>query len=79
MIWYGRKEKRTTWLILNENNFNNKYFKLSLMNRPDPNKDKMSPEISVLIRKNSHELITYYIPSAKFFIGIFFANERKHP
>jgi hypothetical protein len=24
-------------------------------------------------------IITYYIPSAKFFIGIFFANERKHP
>jgi hypothetical protein len=24
-------------------------------------------------------LITYYIPSAKFFIGNFFANERKHP
>jgi hypothetical protein len=22
---------------------------------------------------------TYYIPSAKFFVGIFFANERKHP
>jgi hypothetical protein len=25
------------------------------------------------------EIITYYIPSAKFFIGIFFFNERKHP
>jgi hypothetical protein len=49
------------------------------MNRPDPNKDKMSPEISVLIRKNSHELITYYIPSAKFFIGIFLLmNENIH-
>jgi hypothetical protein len=24
-------------------------------------------------------LITYYIPSAKFFIVKFFANERKHP
>jgi hypothetical protein len=23
--------------------------------------------------------VTYYIRSAKFFIGIFFANERKHP
>jgi hypothetical protein len=26
-----------------------------------------------------NQLITYYIPSAKFFIGNFFANERKHP
>jgi hypothetical protein len=26
-----------------------------------------------------NEIITYYIPSAKFFIGNFFANERKHP
>jgi hypothetical protein len=25
------------------------------------------------------QIITYYIPSAKFFIGIFFANERQHP
>jgi hypothetical protein len=24
-------------------------------------------------------LITYYIPRAKFFIGKFFTNERKHP
>jgi hypothetical protein len=24
-------------------------------------------------------IITYYIPSAKFFIGKFFANEQKHP
>jgi hypothetical protein len=45
----------------NENHmvdFNNKYFKLTLINRPYPNNDKMSPEISVLIiRKNSHEVI----------------------
>jgi hypothetical protein len=27
------------------------------MNRLYPNNDKMSPEISVLIRKNSHEVI----------------------
>jgi hypothetical protein len=27
------------------------------MNRPYPNNDKMSHEISVLIRKNSHEVI----------------------
>jgi hypothetical protein len=27
------------------------------MNRPYPNNDKMSPEISVLIRKNSPEVI----------------------
>jgi hypothetical protein len=27
------------------------------MNRPYPNKDKMSLEMSVLIRKNSHEVI----------------------
>jgi hypothetical protein len=27
------------------------------MKRPYPNNDKMSPEISVLIRKNSHEVI----------------------
>jgi hypothetical protein len=27
------------------------------MNRPYPNDDKMSPEICVLIRKNSHEVI----------------------
>jgi hypothetical protein len=27
------------------------------MNRPDPNDDKMSPEISVFIGKNSHEVI----------------------
>jgi hypothetical protein len=33
------------------------YFKLTLMNRPYPNNDKMSPKISVLIRKNSHEVI----------------------
>jgi hypothetical protein len=26
-----------------------------------------------------NEIITYYIPSAKFFIGNVFANERKHP
>jgi hypothetical protein len=26
-----------------------------------------------------NEIITYYIPSAKFFIGNFFADERKHP
>jgi hypothetical protein len=45
------------WYILNENNFNNKYFKLTLMNRPYPNDDKMSPEISVFIGKNSHEVI----------------------
>jgi hypothetical protein len=45
----------------NENHmvdFNNKYFKLTLINRPYPNNDKMSPEIRVLIiRKNSHEVI----------------------
>jgi hypothetical protein len=33
------------------------YFKLTLMNRPDPNNDKISPKISVLIRKNSHKVI----------------------
>jgi hypothetical protein len=27
------------------------------MNRSYPNNDKMSPEISVLIRKNAHEVI----------------------
>jgi hypothetical protein len=27
------------------------------MNRPYPNNDKMSPEISVLIRENSHLVI----------------------
>jgi hypothetical protein len=27
------------------------------MNRPCPNDDNMYPEISVLIRKNSHEVI----------------------
>jgi hypothetical protein len=32
-------------------------FKLTLMNRLYPNNDEMSPEISVLIRKNSHEVI----------------------
>jgi hypothetical protein len=26
-----------------------------------------------------NEIITYYIPSANFFMGNFFANERKHP
>jgi hypothetical protein len=31
------------------------------------------------LRKMENYLITYYIPSAKFFIGNFFANERKHP
>jgi hypothetical protein len=27
------------------------------MNRPYPNNDKMSPEVTILIRKNSHEVI----------------------
>jgi hypothetical protein len=27
---------------------------------------------------NRVDIFTYYIPSAKFFIGKFFANERKH-
>jgi hypothetical protein len=27
------------------------------MNRPYPNNDKISPKISVLIRKNSHKVI----------------------
>jgi hypothetical protein len=27
------------------------------MNRPYPNNDKMYPEISILFRKNSHEVI----------------------
>jgi hypothetical protein len=30
----GREKKRIIWWILNENNFNNKYFKLTLMNHP---------------------------------------------
>jgi hypothetical protein len=30
---------------------------LTLMNRPYPNNDKMFPEISVLMCKNSHEVI----------------------
>jgi hypothetical protein len=32
-------------------------YKLTLMKRPYPNNDKMSAEVSVLIRKNSHEVI----------------------
>jgi hypothetical protein len=31
------------------------------MNRPYPNNDKISPEISVLIRKNSHKVIRVVI------------------
>jgi hypothetical protein len=53
------------WYILNENNFNNKYFKLTLMNRLYPNDDKMSPEISVFIGKNSHEVITKTVQSCR--------------
>jgi hypothetical protein len=35
----------------------NTYFKMTLMNRPYPNNDKMFPEISVLIRKSCHEVM----------------------
>jgi hypothetical protein len=41
--------------LLNENNFNNKYFKLPLVNHED--NDKMSLKISVLICKNFHEVV----------------------
>jgi hypothetical protein len=30
-------------------------------------------------KKFKLNFLTYYIPSAKFFMGNFFANERKHP
>jgi hypothetical protein len=49
---------------------------LTLMNRPYPNNDKMFPEISVLMCKNSHEVIRVITNHYKKFFFFFLVRNK---